>query len=53
MAGHIILPKEQEVQPPNLHLLGQLFLPCGARQLFDAVLIIQLLVNSEVVNCQN
>ncbi len=42
MAGHIIIPKDLEVQPPNLHLLGELFLGCGVRQLFDIVLIIQL-----------
>ncbi|ELT97778.1 hypothetical protein CAPTEDRAFT_210177 [Capitella teleta] len=44
MAGHIIIPKELSVQPPNLHLLGELFLPCCLRQTFDAVLLIQLQV---------
>ena len=44
MAGHVIIPKEIHVQPPNLHLLGELFLPCCMRQTFDVVLLIQLYV---------
>lgn len=43
MAGHIIIPKEVEVRPPNLHLLGELFLGNGVRQLFDVVLLIQFI----------
>jgi len=44
MAGHIIIPKEVEVRPPNLHLLGELFLDRGLRQMFDIVLLTQLYV---------
>lgn len=43
MAGHIIIPKEVEVRPPNLHLLGELFLDRGLRQMFDIVLLTQFI----------
>ncbi|XP_069103802.1 uncharacterized protein [Argopecten irradians] len=29
------------VKPPNLHLLGELFLGCGWRQMFDIILVLQ------------
>ena len=35
MQGHI-------TQPPNLHLLGKLFLSCGVQQMFDVLIILQL-----------
>ncbi|GFR96430.1 hypothetical protein ElyMa_002721100, partial [Elysia marginata] len=31
------------VQPPNLHLMGRLFLGCGLRQCFDAMLLVQFI----------
>ncbi|RUS75531.1 hypothetical protein EGW08_016699 [Elysia chlorotica] len=31
------------VQPPNLHLMGRLFLGCGVRQCFDAMLLVQFI----------
>ncbi|XP_076435558.1 uncharacterized protein LOC143275376 [Babylonia areolata] len=33
----------QIIQPPNLHLLGQLFLSCGMRQMFDILIILQFI----------
>lgn len=43
LAGHVIIPKDINVQPPNLHLLGHLFLGCGFRQFFDIVLVLQFM----------
>ncbi|XP_064638411.1 uncharacterized protein LOC135494407 [Lineus longissimus] len=43
LAGHVIIPKDIGVKEPNLHLMGQLFLGCGVRQLFDLVLIVQFI----------
>ncbi|XP_060068774.1 uncharacterized protein LOC132548892 [Ylistrum balloti] len=31
------------VKPPNLHLLGELFLGCGWRQMFDILLVLQFI----------
>ncbi|KAH9512328.1 hypothetical protein Btru_039185 [Bulinus truncatus] len=31
------------VQPPNLHLLGKLFLSCGLQQVFDLLIILQFI----------
>ncbi|XP_035827472.1 uncharacterized protein LOC101853253 isoform X3 [Aplysia californica] len=31
------------VQPPNLHLLGKLFLGCGLQQVFDMLIILQFI----------
>lgn len=33
----------EEIQAPNLHSLGDLFLPCGVRQCFDGVIHIQFI----------
>lgn len=41
LAGHVILPKQASTQPPNLHLLGELFLSCGLVQAFDIILVLQ------------
>nr|XP_022343426.1 uncharacterized protein LOC111136680 [Crassostrea virginica] len=41
LAGHVILPKHGNAQPPNLHLLGELFLSCGLLQAFDIILVLQ------------
>ncbi|WAR28758.1 hypothetical protein MAR_014462 [Mya arenaria] len=41
LAGHVIIPKDINIQPPNLHLLGNQFLPCGLRQFFDIILVLQ------------
>ncbi|XP_052215760.1 uncharacterized protein LOC127834164 isoform X2 [Dreissena polymorpha] len=43
LAGHVIIPKNINIQPPNLHLLGNLFLGCGVRQLFDIILVLQFM----------
>ena len=42
LAGHVIIPKDSNIQPPDLHLLGNLFLGCGLRQAFDIILVLQL-----------
>ncbi|OWF40870.1 uncharacterized protein LOC110463228 [Mizuhopecten yessoensis] len=34
---------EDGVKPPNLHLLGTLFLGCGWRQVFDILLVLQFI----------
>ncbi|XP_048745678.2 uncharacterized protein LOC125658456 isoform X2 [Ostrea edulis] len=41
LAGHVILAKQDHAQPPNLHLLGELFLGCGLLQAFDITLVLQ------------
>ncbi|XP_052784887.1 uncharacterized protein LOC128220506 isoform X2 [Mya arenaria] len=43
LAGHVIIPKDINIQPPNLHLLGNQFLPCGLRQFFDIILVLQFM----------
>ncbi|XP_060585069.1 uncharacterized protein LOC132741012 [Ruditapes philippinarum] len=43
LAGHVIIPKDVTIQPPNLHLLGNLFLGCGVRQFFDIILVLQFM----------
>ncbi|XP_053404863.1 uncharacterized protein LOC128558721 [Mercenaria mercenaria] len=43
LAGHVIIPKDINIQPPNLHLLGNLFLGCGVRQFFDIILVLQFM----------
>ncbi|XP_033760661.1 uncharacterized protein LOC117342579 [Pecten maximus] len=37
------LSSEDGVRPPNLHLLGELFLGCGWRQMFDIILVLQFI----------
>ncbi|XP_046331134.2 uncharacterized protein LOC124114563 isoform X1 [Haliotis rufescens] len=34
---------DNSVRPPNLHLLGELFLCCGVRQAFDVMVILQFI----------
>ena len=42
-AGHVILEREAPPAPPlNLHSLGVMFLGQGMRQMFDAILLVQL-----------
>ncbi|XP_070538677.1 uncharacterized protein [Ptychodera flava] len=43
LAGHVIIPKGEEIQYPNLHMLGALFLPCCIRQLFDVVIFLHFI----------
>ncbi|XP_077988205.1 uncharacterized protein LOC144442704 [Glandiceps talaboti] len=43
LAGHVIIPKGEEVQRPDLHMMGVLFLPCCIRQAFDLVLFINFI----------
>lgn len=43
LAGHVIIPKDINIQPPNLHLLGNLFLGCCVRQAFDIILVLQFI----------
>ncbi|KAL4219961.1 hypothetical protein ACF0H5_020372 [Mactra antiquata] len=43
LAGHVIIPKDTNIQAPNLHLLGNLFLGCGVRQFFDIILVLQFM----------
>ncbi|XP_035692225.1 uncharacterized protein LOC118426809 isoform X2 [Branchiostoma floridae] len=43
VAGHVILLDQSAVRPPNLHLLGTLFLPCGTRQMFDIVVFLNFI----------
>ncbi|KAK3586499.1 hypothetical protein CHS0354_033522 [Potamilus streckersoni] len=41
LTDHEVTSREMNVQAPNLHLLGQLFLDCGTRWFFDIVLVLQ------------
>ncbi|XP_074657904.1 uncharacterized protein LOC141910911 [Tubulanus polymorphus] len=43
LAGHVIIPKDNSVKEPNLHMLGTMFLSCGLRQMFVVVIIIQFI----------
>ncbi|XP_064615193.1 uncharacterized protein LOC135479301 [Liolophura sinensis] len=40
LAGHVILPAEDAIKPPNLHMLGEYFLLCGIRQFFDVSILL-------------
>ncbi|XP_063430927.1 uncharacterized protein LOC134712874 [Mytilus trossulus] len=41
LAGHVIIPKGQEVESPSLYTLGSLFLGCGFKQCFEIILFLQ------------
>ncbi|KAL5005410.1 hypothetical protein ScPMuIL_018866 [Solemya velum] len=43
LAGHVIIPRDINAQPPNLHLMGEQFLGCGVRQCFDLILVLQFI----------
>ncbi|XP_076096182.1 uncharacterized protein LOC143067063 isoform X1 [Mytilus galloprovincialis] len=41
LAGHVIIPKGQEIESPSLYTLGSLFLGCGFKQCFEIILFLQ------------
>lgn len=41
LAGHVIMPKSQDVESPSLYTLGSLFLGCGFKQCFEIILFMQ------------
>jgi hypothetical protein len=42
LAGHVIIPKGQEMESPSLYTLGSMFLGFGFKQFFEIVLMLQL-----------
>lgn len=41
LAGHVIIPKGQEMESPSLYTLGSMFLGIGFKQCFEIVLMLQ------------